>query len=337
MSHARAGSVLAATAMICVGSSVAVSQTIVDAPLLTLQGVRYALADVVLLLLARLCGRRPPRPRGREWAWLGGVTATGLVLFNVGIVHGVAHAEPAVIGVAVAAVPLVLAVAGPMAARFRPAPGVVVGAVVVSVGAALVSGGGRTDLAGLGWAMLVLACEVAFTLLAVPVLARLGPWGVSVYAVRLAAAALTVLGVLVEGPAAVTSLDAGDLVAAAHLAIIVTALAFLLWYSAVGRIGAARAGLFTGVVPVTAAVGGLLLGGAAPAASVWVGTAVVALGLAVGLRRPGGAAGSPASRQDLADELHDSGLTDSASTPTLMGQFLPTRAQILSRSLISGL
>ena len=171
----RSGAVLAAAAMTCVGSSVAVSATIVDAPLFTLQAVRYTLAALLLALLGRATGRRLPRPRGWEWAWLCGVAVTGLVLFNVAVVRGVAHAEPAVIGVAVAAVPLVLAVCGPLAAGSRPAPAVVVGAGVVTAGAALVSGGGRTDLAGLGWAVLVLACEAAFTLLAVPVLRRTRP------------------------------------------------------------------------------------------------------------------------------------------------------------------
>jgi drug/metabolite transporter (DMT)-like permease len=279
--------VLAAAAMVCVGSSVAASQTIVDAPLFTLQAVRYAMAAVLLLVLARVTGRRLPRPRAWEWAWLGGVAATGLVLFNVGIVRGVEHAEPAVIGVAVAAVPLVLAVAGPLAAGIRPAGAVVAGAAVVSVGAVLVSGGGRADAVGLGWAVVVLGCEAAFTLLAVPVLGRLGPWAVSLHAVWLAAVALAVLGVLVDGVTAVAALGPADLLAAAYLAAVVTALAFVLWYGAVGRIGAARAGLFTGVVPVTAALGGVLLGGPAPAAPVWTGTAVVAAGLALGLTERG--------------------------------------------------
>ena len=113
MSALRSGSILAAAAMTCVGSSVAVSTAIVDAPLFTVQAVRYAFAAVLLAVVARATGRRLPRPRGREWGWLCGVALTGLVLFNVGVVRGVAHAEPAVIGVAVAAVPLVLAVAGP--------------------------------------------------------------------------------------------------------------------------------------------------------------------------------------------------------------------------------
>lgn len=111
---------------------------------------------------------------GGRWAWLGGVAGSGLVLFNVAVVRGVEHAEPAVIGIAVASVPLLLAVVGPLLSRSRPAPVVVVAAGVVTAGAALVHGGGRTDAAGLGWAAVVLLTEAAFPLLAVPVLARLG-------------------------------------------------------------------------------------------------------------------------------------------------------------------
>lgn len=283
----RAGALCGATAMACVGSSVAVSQTVVDAPLFTLQALRYALAVVLLLAIVRLGGRPLPRPRGTDWLWLAAVAGAGLVLFNVAIVRGVEHAEPAVIGVAVAMVPIALAIAGPLAAGRRPAPTVVAAAVIVTVGAVLVEGGGRADAEGIAWAALVMVCEVGFTLLAVPVLGRLGPWAVSLHSVWIATVALAVLGIVVEGPAAVTLLDAGDVLAAVHLAVVVTALAFVLWYTAVGRIGAGRAGLFTGIVPVAAAVGGVLLGGPVPGPLVWAGTAVVALGLATGFARPG--------------------------------------------------
>ena len=286
MTFLRSGPALAAAAMGCVGSSVAVSATITGAPLFTLQAVRYALAAVLLTAFVRATGRRLPRPRGSEWAWLGGIAVTGLVLFNVGVVRGVAHAEPAVIGVAVAAVPLVLAVLGPVSAGRRPTGAVVAGAAVVTAGAVLVSGGGHTDLAGLGWAAVVLVCEVSFTLLAVPVLGRLGPWAVALHTVWIAAVLLAGLGLLVEGPGAVTTLDVRDLLAAVHLAVVVTALAFVLWYTAVSRIGADRAGLFTGVVPATAAVGGMLVGGPLPAPAVWAGIGLVAAGSVVGLRGP---------------------------------------------------
>lgn len=71
--------------------------------------------------------------------------------------------------------------------------------------------------------------------------------------------------------------------AAVHLAVVVTAAAFVLWYSAVGRIGPGRAGLFTGVVPIVAAAGGILLGGPTPTPVVWLGVTVVIAGLTLGL------------------------------------------------------
>ena len=277
------GIAFAAAGMVCVGSSVAVSAAITDAPLFTLQSVRYALAALLLLVVARITGWRVPRPRGREWLWLAGVATVGLVLFNVGVVRGVAHAEPAVIGVAVAAVPMLLAVVPAIATRTLPARPVIIGATVVTTGAILVQGFGRTDAAGIGYAILVLVCEAGFTLLAVPVLARLGAFGVSFHSVWMAAAGMALIGVVAEGPAAVTTLDAVDLLAALHLAVVVTTLAFLLWFTAVGRLGSGRAGLLTGVVPVAAAGLGVPLNGIVPGPMVWLGTAVVAVGLVIGL------------------------------------------------------
>ena len=108
------------------------------------------------------------------------------------------------------------------------------------------------------------------------------------------------LGLVVEGPSAVTGLDIGDLLAAAHLAVVVTALAFVLWYTAVSRIGAERAGLFTGAAPVAAGVGGVLLGGPMPGRAVWAGILLVAAGLALGLRpRRSGRPRSTRSRESL--------------------------------------
>lgn len=279
-----------ATAMAFVGGSVAVSSLLTGAPLFTVQAVRYAAACLLLLAAARLSGQRLVRPRGCEWAWLLGVAVTGLVVFNIALVEGSRHAEPAVLGVAVACVPLALAVVGPLLEGRRPSPVVLAAALVVTCGAALVQGVGRSNGAGLAWAGLVLACEAGFTLLAVPVLRRHGPWGVSVHATWLAAIGFAVVAIGHEGPGAVTEIGAQDALAAAYLAVAVTAVAFVLWYSSVRHLGAARAGLLTGVAPVAAAVTGIALGGPAPRSLVWLGVTVVAGGLALGLpasrRRP---------------------------------------------------
>ncbi|WP_395725860.1 EamA family transporter [Nakamurella sp.] len=297
-----------ATGMALVGSSVVVSGLLIDAPLFTAQAARYALAALLLLAIGRAAGRPAVRPRGREWLWLAGVAVSGLVVFNIAVVRGVEHAEPAVIAVAVACAPVFLGVLGPLAQRHRPAGPVLAAAVVVTAGCALVEGAGRSDAAGLGWAAVALACECGFTLFALPVLGRHGALGVSLHAVWLGAAMFAVLGLVVEGPAAVAELTAQQWAASAWLAVAVTAVAFVLWYAAVGRLGPGPAGLLTGIAPVSAALGGAVLGRSLPGPVVWLGISVVIGGLAIGLRagrmrrpHPGLADQSRADGPDMPD------------------------------------
>jgi drug/metabolite transporter (DMT)-like permease len=276
--------------MICVGGSVAVSSVLVKEPLLTAEAVRYAVACALLVVFARVTGQRLLMPRGGEWLWLSGIAVTGLVLFNIALVQGSRHAEPAALGVAVACVPPLLAVAGPLLEGSRPRPVVVAAAFVVTCGAALVQGLGRTDAVGVAWAAVVFGCEAAFTLLAVPVLGRHGPWGVSVHSTWLAAVIFAGIALGREGPGAASRLRGADWLAIIFLAVAVTAVAFVLWYSSVGRLGPSRAGLLTGVAPAAAAMCGVLLGGPAPRPLVWAGIAVVGGGLALGLRGGAGQA-----------------------------------------------
>jgi len=310
-----AGAAAGAAGMVCVGGSVAVSGVLAGAPFLTAEAVRYAAACLLLVTLARITGRPLPRPRGREWLWLGGVAVTGLVVFNIALVQGSRHAEPAVLGVAVACVPSLLAVLGPLLERSRPAPALVLAAMVVSSGAALVQGMGRSDGTGLAWAAVVFGCEAGFTLLAVPVLGRHGPWGVSVHTTWLAAIMFGVLGVVHEGPGAVARLGPRDWLAVGYLAVAVTAVAFLLWYTSVRRLGPGRAGLLTGVAPAAAAVTGVLLGGRAPGPAVWAGIAVLAAGLFLGLRLPGPGLAGRAAPGNPGPEAAQAGPASCATAP----------------------
>jgi drug/metabolite transporter (DMT)-like permease len=273
-----------ALGMVCVGGSVAVSGALAGAPVLTVQALRYAVACLLLLLFARRSGVRLVRPRGAEWLWLGGVVLTGMFVFNLALVHGARHAEPAVLGVAVACVPILLAVAGPMLQGNRPLPRLVLAATVVTGGAALVQGLGRADRAGLMWALVTFVCEAGFTLLAMPILGRHGPLGISVHSTWMAALLFAVCGLFSEGPSAVLRLSAEDLFAGAYLAVAVTAVAFVLWYTCVSRLGAARAGLLTGIAPIAAAVTGVMMGGPIPRPWVWAGVLTVGCGLALGLK-----------------------------------------------------
>ena len=159
-------------------------------------------------------------------------------------------------------------------------------ALAVTAGAALVQGFGRADATGLAWALVTVACEAAFTLLAVPVLARHGAVGVSVHTTGLAAVLLGVAGLVREGPGAVAGLGLTDVLVGLYLAVMVTAVAFVLWFSSVARLGAGTAGLLAGIAPVAAVAAGTALGGPVPSVTVLAGVAVVVAGLAAGVLLP---------------------------------------------------
>ena len=298
-----------ALGMTFVGGSVAVSGVLADAPLHTAQALRYAIACGLLVGWTRLSGRRLHRPRGAEWMWLVGVAISGLVVFNLALVRGSQHAEPAVLAVAVACVPVALAVIGPMLEGHGPRARVLAAAVVVSAGAVVVEGFGRSDAVGILWALTVFVSEAGFTLLAVPVLRRHGPEGVSVHATWIATAIFAVIAIHTEGIWAASSFDVGDALAIGYLAVGVTAVAFILWYSCVRSLGAGRAGLLTGIAPIAAALIGMPVTGAVPGAAVWVGIALIAVGLAFGL-----GSGSRATLKRMRDRpIHSSDVSVSTA------------------------
>ena len=288
MTDTLRGSLLAALALTLVGSLVAASDLVEGYPLSTGQALRYALAGAVLLVIAR--GRLPRLDRNETFG-LVALAATGLVLFNVFVIEGVRETDPATVGVIVGCVPVVLAIAGPLLDK-RPLSGrVIVAAVVVAAGAAGVQwAGGGITAAGLLLALGALACEAAFSLLAVPHLKRLGALAVSTYACLFAVPMLAVWSLLVEGPG-LPMPDAGEAAALAYLGVGVTVLGFVSWYTAVALLGVEKAGLFSGVLPVSALVFSAALGVAELSPERLAAVAIVALGVTLGVRSEAPAVG----------------------------------------------
>jgi drug/metabolite transporter (DMT)-like permease len=244
------GYLLAAVAMTALGSSVAASTILIDYPIFTGQAIRYGLAAVILATFFRGQLRRPTLS---ELLQLGALAALGLAAFNVFLIAALGEADPAVVGVVVGAVPVVLAVIGPLFSGEALSGRVVAAALVVTAGVVGVQWGEpRFSFLGLLFAVGALACEAAFSLLAVPLLGRLRPIGVATYASAVAAPILTATALMADGTRAFVPPRLDDAAAIAYLAVIVTAAAFVAWYSAIDRVGAARAGLFAGLVPIAA-------------------------------------------------------------------------------------
>ncbi|PWK91560.1 threonine/homoserine efflux transporter RhtA [Lentzea atacamensis] len=279
-----------ATAATIVGASVPITGMLEGYPVLTGQAMRYALGAAVLLLVAR----RLPMPSWRDIPPLLGIVASGMLGFNALLIAAQQYAEPGFVAAVMGSSPIVLA----LLARNRSLAAVV-GAVVVAAGVVVLSGGGAWHGPGLVLALLTMVGEVCFTLFAVGVVKRMGVLGVATWTCLLAAAIGAVLGTFIEGwrmP------DARQSFALVTLAVVVTALAFGLWYFAVNRLGSDRAGVLIGLMPVAGLTTSVLLGAQELSLVSTAGAVTVALGCVIGLRRGStkAAADIPSSERPLA-------------------------------------
>jgi drug/metabolite transporter (DMT)-like permease len=263
----RTGAVLALGSVVLIGGSVAASRLLGGYPMLGGQAVRYLAAGFLLATWARLRHQSLPRPAGREWAWLAGLAAIGLAGCSVLMIRATQVADPATVGVIIGAAPLVIIVAVAITAGRRPAIQVLLAAVIVTAGSAAAQLGGATGAnwspAGLLWPVGALGGAVGSSLLAAPVLARLGALTVTTYACGMAGILLAAAAAVVHsagGPPIVRMPTATQLAALAYLTIAVTAVVFIAWYGAMQRLGVGRTGLFNGLIPVTSLVAVSLTG-----------------------------------------------------------------------------
>jgi drug/metabolite transporter (DMT)-like permease len=277
--------VSAALGISIVGAGVAVSDHLTDYPVLSAQAVRYAIGAALLYAIARATRRTERRTRltAGDKVRLVALALTGMVLFNVAVVRAVTTGEPAVVATIVGLAPVGLALVVPAVERRRPRAGILAGAALAAAGAAVVEGFGRADGAALAWSVVALGCEVAFTALAAPLLRTVSPIDLTVRACGLASVLLTGAAALLDGRDGFAVPGTGEVLAIAYLAVASTALAFVLWYRAVARLGAERGGLFTGVMPVSAALVGAAVTAAPLQAGTLLGTVLVGTGIAVGV------------------------------------------------------
>jgi drug/metabolite transporter (DMT)-like permease len=265
--------------MAVLGCSVSVSRLILDYPTLTGQAMRYAVAALILVALRRA----RVMPTAAEFGRLVLLAATGMAGFNVCLLAALRHADAAMVGTIVGAAPLGIAVAAPLLRRSRPAPRLVAASAVVVGGAALVHGGGHADGVGLLAALGAFVGEVCFSLLAASVLPRLGAVGVTTWACALSVPLLLLPAVPLGEFGRMRLPSVPEAATLAYLAVVLTVLVFLLWYTGIARLGVERAGMLVGLLPVTTLVTASIQDTAVPSLAQAAGVLVVAAGLAGGL------------------------------------------------------
>ncbi|MEW2516952.1 DMT family transporter [Actinacidiphila alni] len=303
-SSPRAGFLLTAVACVLVGASFTAGGALVDYPHAGGQALRYGSACLLLLWPARKqAGRRLRALTARQWARAAAVAAVGMVGFNLAILAAERTAEPAVPGVLVGCAPIVVAVLVPLGAGRRPTVTVTGGALLVAAGAFVVQGWGGTDGAGLFWSVLALAGEVGFALLAAPLVRPLGPPLLSACVCALAALEAGAVGLATDGSAALRMPTGSEALALGWQSVVATVIGFVCWYAGLQRIGTERATLFSGLIPVAAAVTAPLVAVGTFGTGQLLGSVLVACGVAVGsgaLRRRRAREGAPAPRTDAA-------------------------------------
>ena len=288
----RIGTGLAAGSVLLVGGSVAASSLLGGYPVLGGQGIRYLVAGLLLAAWARLRRKPLPRPASREWAWLAGLAVIGLAGCSVLLIEATRVADPVSVGVVIGAAPLVIVMAAAVAAGNRPTRRVLLAAAVVTAGSAAAQLGGATGLTWSGTGLLLsvgaLGGAAGTSLLAAPVLPRLGALAVTIYACCMAGILLLAAAAVARsagGPPILRTPTATQLAALSYLVVAVTVIVFIAWYAAMKRLGVDRTGLFNGLIPIASLAAVALVGTGTITPLQFLAALTVLAGVILGLGR----------------------------------------------------
>lgn len=281
-------------AMAIVGSSVAAGKLVVATmPVGLAMGLRFALAAALSLPLLYRREGGLPRLSARSWALLAVQALAGVFAFNWLLLAGLARTSAVSAGVVAGATPLVMGLVSALLFNERPGRAGWLGIALAAAGvmALNVSEAGQgpagASWAGLGLVLAAVCCETAFLLLRKALREPLS---------ALAGATLmSCLGLVLFAPFAVadalgqglSSLTPGAWLLIGWYGAGISVAAYLFWFRGVVATPAHVAGVFTGILPLSAVgLSALALGesvGPAQAA----GCAAVVAGIALVSRRPG--------------------------------------------------
>jgi len=257
-------------------SFVAARVLVATTPPLTAALLRFLLSTAILLPWLKLAETGDPRPRRRDWLLFAFLGLTGVALYNVGFFFGLKYNEAGAGALIIACNPLVIALFSVLFLGESLRPAHLAGLTLSFTGVGLVAVRGSLErlvaldfagphlwLAGavLAWASFSVAGKVAMRRYS-PLACITAACSFGCLFLLPAAATEWPAWLRQGGPASLGPTEWGCLL---FLAVFVTVLAFVWWYSGIARIGAARAAVFINLVPLSAMVMG----------AVWLGESVL--------------------------------------------------------------
>jgi drug/metabolite transporter (DMT)-like permease len=275
----RIGFACCTAAMAILGGSVPVTRALLAFPNAEGQTLRYAIAATVLLPLAVHTRWRRPPIRGTDWIRVAVIAACGLVVFNYCLLASLRHGDPAVIATVLGCAPIALGVLSPLLRGQPPTARILAAASLVVAGTALLNGPGHLDRLGLLYATTALAGDLAFSLLAAPMLTRLGPVTIAMATCALAVPMFATIAAATGEASRWRLPNPAETEVIIFLGVILTGLAYLAWFRGLRHVGTEAAGITIGVVPVAALVVTSLQAGAGPRPSHCAAIGIVVAGL----------------------------------------------------------
>lgn len=233
---------------------------------------------------ARVIGQSPAM-EPREWAQIVALGLVGHFLYQICFVDGLARTSVANSSLILALIPAAVTLSSAAVGHERISGRYWIGLAVSLMGIYLVVGQGArlSSASAVGDVLTFVAvgCWAAYSIGARSLLARHSPLVVTSYTMAVGGGAYAVWNapiLLSTNWMAVTLAGWGALVFSSLLALNV---GYLIWYSAVQRIGNARTSAYSNVTPIVAlAIGALWLGETVPL-SKWVGAVAIIVGVMV--------------------------------------------------------
>jgi drug/metabolite transporter (DMT)-like permease len=267
--------------MVAIGSLFVGVEAIERYPIGVGQAIRCSFATLLLLAIG---GRALRSVSKDDLPLLALLSITGVAGYNAITLLAVRHADPAAVGVIVSCVPVVVALVSPLLRRRTPSSPIVLAALIVASGAVAVQyTGGSVSVEGVLLAVVALSLEVAFSLLAVPLLRRMSPIAVATHSSALAIPLCLVAGLLLEDRGAILEMTSDQALALLYLGV-VAPIGFVLLFAAIDELGVERAALFYGLLPVTVLVTAGVISGTEITPGRIIGCALVVVGISFGMR-----------------------------------------------------
>jgi drug/metabolite transporter (DMT)-like permease len=258
---------------------------------LAFNAMRFAIASLLVLAVLRARGELS-LPQRRDVPRVLALGLLGNVFYQMCFILGLSRTDAGHASLILALTPIMTAFLSMLTGHERPGPRTWGGASLSILGIALVSGANfrvQGTAALLGDAILVTGCVswAVYTVGARPIVRRYGSVRTTAWTMWTGAVGLIALGIpslLRQDWDAVGPAAWGGLAFSATFAI---ALAYLIWYRGVERIGNTRTAIFSNLTPIVALFAGVVLLNEAPSALALAGAALTLSGVMIVRSDPG--------------------------------------------------